>query len=143
MGRHRKKSHKRKSGGGGRHLGGAGMSFYSPTLQAGMGLGNILARLARGIIPLFQKPSVQSGIRKIGRSVASASFDAAQKSLGNPNISFKQALKEEGVKQLKKQLGPANQIKRKKVPKLKSVSFQPLKKKQQQQRRVSTRDIFT
>lgn len=114
------------------------MGFYSPTaIQGGLGLGNVLARLARGIIPLFHNPTVQTGLRKIGKSVATAGLNAAQTSLENPNISFKQALREQGTKQLyklKKEFQPSD-IKRKKTRRLQSVAFQPQKKKQ--------RDIFS
>jgi hypothetical protein len=84
--------------------GNGAMTYYTGPPMHGYGLAGILARLARGVIPLFKRPIVQAGIKRIGKSMATAGLDAIQQSMSAPSdapVSFGRALKGNVKKQAK------------------------------------------
>lgn len=127
---------------------GSGMTFYAGPPMQGYGLGNVLARLARTIIPIFQRPVVKAGLKRIGKSAAVAGLDAIQKSLSSHQdepITFSQALKQSATKQAKQLTAEAkrqllyqpsrNAIKRTAVKRKLSVPISTI-------RRQGNKDIF-
>jgi cytosine/adenosine deaminase-related metal-dependent hydrolase len=81
---------------------GAGPIFYQSRVrhQVGYGLANVLGRLARRFfLPLFSKPAVREGAKRVGKSLLSAGLQAASQSLRG-EAPFGAALKEAGRKEM-------------------------------------------
>jgi hypothetical protein len=73
--------------------------FYSPVrIQRANGLGNVVGRLFRFVVPFFSRPTVRKNLSSIG----SAALSAASQALADPNVNFKTALKESGKRELKR-----------------------------------------
>ena len=77
---------------------GAGIPFFKSdvSFQRGHGLGSILGRLVKTIIPVISKRTVKKGLTKLGKAAVLASLQAGEKALTNPDVNFKEALKESG-----------------------------------------------
>lgn len=90
---------------------GAGIPVFksSVAFQRGHGLGSILGRLVKTIIPVISKRTVKKGLSKLGKAAALAAVDAAQQSLSTPNKSFKEALKVTGKERTQGLLKEAKQ----------------------------------
>lgn len=99
---------------------GGGIPYYksSVNFQRGHGLGSILGRLVKTIIPVISKRTVKKGLTKLGKAAVLASLQAGEKALTTPDVSFKEALKESGkiqtqkiIKEAKKSLSNGKSIK--------------------------------
>jgi hypothetical protein len=85
----------------------------------GAGLGGVISKLFRAFVPIFKRPVVQAGLKKIGKSVARAGLQAASQALSDPNVNFRDTIRESAreeaarfVDELKKQEQQQNSIKR-------------------------------
>ena len=85
---------------------GGGMPYYtSPVVyQRGRGLGGVLVKLFRQVVPFLKRnPKLTGRLKRIGRGVASAGLSAAQSTLQKENSqTFKKALKESMKEEAKK-----------------------------------------
>lgn len=84
---------------------GQGLPVYMSrhAYMRGHGLGNILAKLFRGVMPFINKPIVKQGLKKVGKSVLRAGVNAASEALeGDKN--FGDALKEASKKEARQLL---------------------------------------
>lgn len=85
--------------------------YQSPILfQRGHGLGNVLARVFRTVVPLFKSPMIKKGLKHLGKTAALATLHSAEQSL-NSGSSFKKNLKENlkqsGQQEIKKLIDEA------------------------------------
>jgi hypothetical protein len=84
----------------------------------GSGLGGVISKLFRAFVPIFKRPVVQAGLKKIGKSVARAGLHAASQALSDPNVNFRDTIRESARKEAArfvnelKQQSPQNSIKR-------------------------------
>ena len=84
-------------------LSGGGMNYYvsRAPLMRGRGLGGVLLKFARRIIPMLRNnKTVRAGLKKVGRSAALAGIEAAQSALRADNPQpFGEALVDSSKKQ--------------------------------------------
>ena len=84
-------------------LSGGGMNYYASRtpLMRGRGLGGVLLKFARRIIPMLKNSrTVRAGLKKVGRSAALAGIEAAQSALQPENPQpFAKALVDTSKKQ--------------------------------------------
>jgi hypothetical protein len=73
---------------------GAGLPHFQSTVafQRGHGLGGVLGRLFRSVIPLLRKPVVGKTLRRIGRATLRTGLNAAGESLAK-GVPLKQSLR--------------------------------------------------
>lgn len=65
--------------------------FRSPvSVQRGRGLGGFLASVARSIVPIFRKPIIQKGLKRLGQHAILAGTDAVGKALARGNTEEKE-----------------------------------------------------
>lgn len=86
------------------------MRYYtSPlTYQRGAGLGNILSKAFRTILPLFKKPIVQRGLKRVGSALLNTGVAGLSDHL-ETKTPLKQSLKRQALresKQLLKSIAP-------------------------------------
>lgn len=58
--------------------------------QRGHGLGGVLGKFIRSVIPLFRKPIVKNTLKRIGKSALKSGLTAVRDSVSNKNSSFKE-----------------------------------------------------
>jgi hypothetical protein len=69
-------------------------------MQRGAGIGSVLSRVFRAIIPIFSKPAVKTTLKSLGSAALDAGIQAVSKKFENPSISLKSAF-QEGAKKFK------------------------------------------
>lgn len=86
-----------------KHIMGGGMAYFSSpvAIQRGRGLGGLLASVARSIIPIFKKPLVQKGLKRLGKHALTIGTEALGNTLvdNKENISFRDELKRSAKQQ--------------------------------------------
>lgn len=78
------------------HHGGE-LAYYTAPVgyMRGSGLGGVISKLFRAFVPIFKRPVVQAGLKKIGKSVARAGLQAASQALSSdPNVNFRETIRE-------------------------------------------------
>ena len=70
------------------------MNYYSSplTFQRGHGLGNILSKIFRSVVPILQRPIVKKGLKRAGSALLSSGVDYL-----NRDIPLKQSLRDTAV----------------------------------------------
>ena len=86
------------------------MRYYSSpiTYQRGAGLGNILSRVFRSIVPIFKKPIVQKGLKRVGSAAINTSLKGLQNHL-EKGESLKTSLKRQAIREGEKLLKSVSQ----------------------------------
>lgn len=115
---------------------GAGLPHYQSAVafQRGHGLGGLLGKLLKTIIPLVRKPIVKNTLKRIGKTALKTGISAVHETVKNPKTSLKDNLKREVHRNLKYAFTPvvsketAKPLKRKQVRK-RTRSFVVPKKK--------------
>jgi len=99
--------------------GGGGLRFYTApaVIQRGRGLGGILGRLFRTIIPLARQPIVRKTLKRLGRAAIDSSASALKEKLDRPSdTSFRTSLKRNLEKNLTRPRRPKKRQTIKKRP---------------------------
>jgi hypothetical protein len=124
--------------------------FSSPvSYQRGRGLGSLLRGLFRAVRPIFKKPIIRQGLKKLGKAATAAAIEASQQVLDKDDVkafgpALKNALKQQAKNALKKQ--EANSFLQKQmVGKGPAKRARPVSRKLSvvKRRRVSEGDIFS
>ena len=74
---------------------GRGLPYYHSTVafQRGHGLGGVLGKLFKTLVPLIQKPVVRKTLKRIGRSALDTGISAVRDTVSTPNSKFSDNLK--------------------------------------------------
>lgn len=82
---------------------GAGLPHYQSAVsfQRGHGLGGLLGKFIKSIIPLVKQPIVRKTLKRIGTSALKSGLSAVQEKVNNPNSNLKANLKKEVRRNLK------------------------------------------
>ena len=91
------------------------MNYYSSpvTFQRGHGLGNVLSKVFRSIIPLFKNPLVRKGAERVGSAVLNTGLSSLQDKL-NKGIPLRQGFQQKGINESRKLIKQLDsQLKRK------------------------------
>lgn len=96
---------------------GTGLPHFQSTVafQRGHGLGGVLGRLFRSVIPLLRKPVVGKTLKRIGRAALRTGLNAAGESL-TKGVPLKQSLKTSARAQSQRLIELAKQDLQKKKP---------------------------
>ena len=74
---------------------GYGLPHYqsSVVFQRGHGLGGVLGRFIKSILPIVKKPIVKRTLKRIGKTVLKTGVSAVNDTINNPSSKFKENLK--------------------------------------------------
>ena len=123
------------------------MNYYSSpvTFQRGHGLGNVLSKIFRSVVPFFKNPNVKKGVKRIGTAVLNTGLTSLQDNL-NKNIPLRKSLENkvfDESRKLVKELGSS--LKRKQEGSVKSkILLNQKRRKFSANKRKKTRklDVF-
>lgn len=101
---------------------GEGLPHYQSavTFQRGHGLGGLLGKFIKTIIPLVRKPIVRNTLKRIGRTALKSGLSAVQETVSNPGSNLKANLNKEIRRNLKRSFSSVP-VKEKKPIKRKQV----------------------
>jgi len=87
---------------------GGGLTYYqSPVaFQRGHGLGGLLGKLIKTIVPLIRKPIVQKTIKRVGQRALQSGISAVGEKLSNPQSSLKNNLRKHALKEITRATQP-------------------------------------
>lgn len=107
---------------------GGNLPYYSGSTayQKGRGLGGVISKLFRAVVPIFRRPGVQQGLKRLGQSAARVGLEAASKTLSDPNVSFGASFKDSARKEAKSLVKGAQRQMRPVAIKRDAVRVKPL-----------------
>lgn len=76
---------------------GRGLPHFQSTVafQRGHGLGGVLGKFIRSVIPLIQKPFVKNTLKRIGKTALRSGLSAVRDTAKSPKSSFRENLKKQ------------------------------------------------